>query len=151
MSPDDPLEIAAGADADRPGVVALLEAVRLPLAGFEDAQETIVARRAGRVVGSAALEFYADGALLRSVAVDESLRRSGVGQRLVEAALERARQLGVPTVYLLTVAWERYYAKFGFVRIDRGAVPDSVKASVEFTSACPASAIVMRRDLPPAA
>ena len=143
------IEIAAGAEADRSEIVALLQAVGLPLAGFEHAQETIVARRAGRVVGSAALEVYADGALLRSVAVDAGLRRSGIGGGLVEAALDRARQLGVPAVYLLTLAWERYYGKFGFVRVERRAVPDTVKASVEFTSACPASAIVMWRELAP--
>jgi len=143
----DEVVIATGTDADRPGIVALLQTTGLPLEGFEHARETVVARQAGRVVGSAALELYADGALLRSVAVDERLRRSGVGGRLVEAALARAREVRVPAVYLLTVTWEPYYAKFGFVRIERGAVPDSVKASVEFTSACPASALVMRRDL----
>ena len=141
------IEIAPGTAADRAGIVALVEAARLPLAGLEHAQDTIVARRGGRVVGSAALEVYADGALLRSVAVDESLRRLGVGRALVEAALARARALGMPAVYLLTVAWEEYYAKFGFVRIDRSTVPDSVTASVEFGSACPTSAIVMRLPL----
>jgi hypothetical protein len=30
-------------------------------------------------------------------------------------------------------------------RIDRAQVPETVKASVEFTSACPSSATVMRR------
>jgi amino-acid N-acetyltransferase len=52
-------------------------------------------------------------------------------------------------VYLLTVAWERYYTKFGFVRVDRAAVPDTVKVSVAFTSACPASALVMHRRIAP--
>jgi amino-acid N-acetyltransferase len=151
MSPKSPdaIEIGDGTAADRAEIVALLEAAALPLAGLEQAQEMIVARRAGRIVGSAALELYTDGALLRSVAVEAGLRRAGIGRRLVEAALERARELGVPAVYLLTVAWERYYTKFGFVRVDRAAVPDTVKVSVEFTSACPASALVMHRRIAP--
>jgi amino-acid N-acetyltransferase len=47
----------------------------------------------------------------------------------------------------LTTTAERYFPKFGFERIERNDVPASVQASVEFTSACPSSAIVMRKPL----
>ncbi len=96
-------------------------------------------------MGSAALEVYADGALLRSVAVAPELQRGGVGRQLTEAAIARARELRMPALYLLTTTAEMYFPRFGFERIERSEVPESVRASVEFTSACPASAIVMRR------
>jgi amino-acid N-acetyltransferase len=146
---NDGIEIGAGTAADRSAIEALLRVTGLPLAGLEHAQDTIVARQDGRVVGCAALEIYRDGALLRSVAVDAGLRGTGVGRAVVEAALARAGALGVPAVYLLTVTKAGYYEKFGFATIDRGEVPDTVEASVEFTSACPAGAIVMRRHLGP--
>jgi amino-acid N-acetyltransferase len=47
----------------------------------------------------------------------------------------------------LTTTAERFFPKFGFEPIDREQVPPSVRESVEFQSACPASAIVMRKRL----
>ena len=38
-------------------------------------------------------------------------------------------------------------ARFGFEQIDRAQVPPSLRESEEFQSACPASAIVMRKQL----
>jgi N-acetylglutamate synthase-like GNAT family acetyltransferase len=43
---------------------------------------TLVARVDGTVVGSAALEIYDDGALLRSVAVAAAWQRRGLGHDL---------------------------------------------------------------------
>ena len=40
-----------------------------------------------------------------------------------------------------------FFPKFGFEQIARADVPASVQASVEFQSACPASAVVMRKRL----
>jgi N-acetylglutamate synthase-like GNAT family acetyltransferase len=40
-----------------------------------------------------------------------------------------------------------YFPNFGFEKIDRSVVPKSVQASVEFTSACPSTAVVMRKNL----
>ena len=141
------IDVTRATEADRDVVVALVQAARLPLAGFEHVREIVVARREGRIVGTAALEVYAGGALLRSVAVEAAERGTGIGRAVVDAALERAKGLGMPAVYLLTVKNVAYYAKFGFAAIERDAVPDTVKASVEFTTACPAGAIVMWRAL----
>ena len=133
---------------DAAGILSLLEDAHLPTDGLTDHLATaLVARRHGRIVGSAALEVYADGALLRSVAVESSLRGTGLGQRLTDAAIARAVELAMPAVYLLTTTAERFFPKFGFTTITRDEVPASVRQSVEFTTACPASAIVMRKRL----
>jgi amino-acid N-acetyltransferase len=50
-------------------------------------------------------------------------------------------------VFLLTTTAEAFFPKFGFEQIQRIDVPISLQASVEFQSACPASAIVMRKRL----
>jgi amino-acid N-acetyltransferase len=134
--------------ADATTVLGLLERAHLPLDGLvEHLSTTLVARQSGRVVGSAALEVYNDGALLRSVAVDPALRGTGLGHRLTEAATARAIEMGVPALYLLTTTAEQFFPKFGFSRIERQDVPMGVQQSVEFRSACPASAVVMRKDL----
>ena len=140
------IERARAQDADE--VFRLLERNHLPVAGLsEHLETTIVARENGAIIGSAALETYADGALLRSVAVAPERQHHGLGRQLTDAAIGIARALGVPAVYLLTTTAERYFPRFGFERVDRQDVPESVRASVEFTSACPSSAIVMRKSL----
>lgn len=140
--------IEAATARDLPHVRTLLERHRLPLDGVDRLAPTMmVARDDARVVGVAALELYADGALLRSIAVDPSAQGHGVGQRLTEAALGMAYQHGVGDVFLLTTTAERFFTKFGFERISRTDVPASVQTSVEFRFACPASAVVMRTRL----
>jgi N-acetylglutamate synthase-like GNAT family acetyltransferase len=140
--------IEAATARDLPHVRTLLERHHLPLDGIDDLAPTmIVARDDARVVGVAALELYADGALLRSIAVDPSAQGQGVGQRLTGAALGMAHQHGAGAVFLLTTTAERFFTKFGFERTSRADVPASVQTSVEFRSACPASAVVMWKRL----
>jgi amino-acid N-acetyltransferase len=129
-------------------VARLLRDQRLPVDGLrEHLATTLVARDGDAIVGSAALEVYEDGALLRSVAVAAGRQHSGLGRTLVDAAIDLARARDIPALYLLTTTAEQYFPRFGFVRIERGAVAPGVQRSVEFTSACPASAIVMRKVL----
>jgi amino-acid N-acetyltransferase len=140
--------IDAATARDLPQVRSLLEQHHLPLDGIDDRLGTmLVVRDGARVVGTAALEFYAGGALLRSVAVDAAQQGRQLGHRLTEAALRLAQEHGAEAVFLLTTTAERFFPKFGFEPIAREEVPASVRASVEFTSVCPASAIVMRKRL----
>jgi amino-acid N-acetyltransferase len=140
------IETARSADADH--VLLLLEKNHLPIDGLrEHLATTLVARRDERIIGSAALEIYPDGALLRSVAVTPESQGQGLGRELTEAALRLAQDLRVPAIFLLTTTADRYFPRFGFERIERGDVPATVQTSVEFTSACPSSATVMRKQL----
>jgi amino-acid N-acetyltransferase len=104
---------------------------------------TIVAYDGAAIVGCAALELYGPHALLRSVAVDARVRGQGLGQQLTLAALDFARAAGVGDVYLLTETARTFFPRFGFHPVARAAVPVAVQQSVEFTGACPASAVVM--------
>lgn len=140
--------ISAAHPEDFAAVLDLLRRSELPTDDLERHLPTIlVARRDGRVVGSAALELYGSGALLRSVAVDAALRGEGLGHRLTEAALTLARDRRVKTVYLLTTTAGEFFPRFGFRPIERAEVHADVRASVEFTSACPSSALVLARDI----
>jgi amino-acid N-acetyltransferase len=140
--------IHAARPEDADDVLRLLKENNLPLDGLQEhLGTTIVARDGDRIIGCAALEHYEQGALLRSVAVSQEFQGRGLGRQLTDAALGLARQLHVPAVFLLTTTAERYFPKFGFEAIARAEVPESVQASVEFTSACPSSAIVMRKSL----
>jgi amino-acid N-acetyltransferase len=142
------IAIGPATPADLQAILDLLERCELPTVGLADhLADTLVARMADRVVGSVALEVYADGALLRSVAVDQSVRGTGIGVRLTEAALKRARNRGIAAVYLLTTTAQHFFPRFGFEEIARDDVPLTIHASAEFESACPATATVMRKRL----
>jgi amino-acid N-acetyltransferase len=138
------IERASGADG--PSILQLLRDSGLPIDGLvEHVNTAFVARDGATIVGCAAIEIYPDGALLRSVAVAPSARGHRLGQRLTEAAITLARSLGTPAVYLLTTTAESYFPTFGFVQTTRELVPTGVQQSIEFRSACPASAVVMRK------
>ena len=143
---DVQIERAHPADGD--AVLALVAANGLPTDGLrEHLSTTLVARRADAVIGSSAIELYDDGALLRSVAVDPREQGQGLGHRLTNAAIDLARTERAPNIYLLTTTAEGFFPKFGFERIARNDVPAGVQTSIEFTSACPSSATVMRKTL----
>jgi amino-acid N-acetyltransferase len=142
------IEIGSAGVEDFDGIRQLLQANALPLDGLAaHLVHALVARADGQVVGASALEVYDGGGLLRSVAVDATQRGTGLGRRLVDATLALARERRLPAVYLLTTTAADYFSKLGFVTIARDAVPASVHQSIEFTSACPASATVMKKTL----
>lgn len=144
----DGVEIAAASDRDQADVMQLLEHHHLPLDGlFDHWGSTMVARQGDRLLGSVAIEIYADAGLLRSVAVADDAQGMGIGQDLTRAAIELAEARHLSALYLLTTTAEGFFPRFGFERIARGDVPASVQASIEFTSACPSSATVMRKRL----
>ena len=147
--------MSAGIRVARPtdyaAVCELLRSAKLPLDGLSATLENfLVALDGARLVAAAGLEVYGDAALLRSVVVAPSHRGSGLGGRLSDGALAMAHDLGVRHVYLLTDTAEEFFRRRGFALVPRADVPRSVKASVEFTTACPASATVMHQETTPA-
>lgn len=140
------IEVARAADLR--AILDLLATRGLPQDGLADHLDaTLVARDGDRVLGCAALEQYGSAALLRSVAVAADQQGGGLGQRLTRAALDLGRERGIDRVYLLTETAADFFPRFGFRPCTRDAVPGPVKQSVEFVSACPASALVLAADL----
>ncbi|HEY4129432.1 MAG TPA: arsenic resistance N-acetyltransferase ArsN2 [Gemmatimonadaceae bacterium] len=137
--------IRPAVDGDLRRVLALLEASALPTVGIaEGLCSLIVAEHDGAIVGVVGLEARSDRyALLRSTAVDEAWRGKGLGRRLVERAIAQALVRGVDALYLLTTTAETYFPSFGFTPVARDTVPEELRATEEFTGACPASATVM--------
>ena len=97
----------------------------------------------GALSGVVGIETFGGDALLRSLAVKPELRRGGIGAALVDHAEQRCRDLGLRELVLLTQTAEAFFAKRGYTRIERNAAPAAVKASAEFRSLCPASAVCM--------
>ena len=133
---------------EAPAIMALLGSCDLPQDGLSDhLATTLVARESGKVVGCVALELYDRDALLRSVAVEESMRGQGLGRRLTMSAMNLAKQHNVADLYLLTQTASKFFSRFGFKLMSRSDVPPRVQSSVEFTKACPVTALVMKAHL----
>jgi amino-acid N-acetyltransferase len=143
-----PAVIRPAIPEDLPGIEALLVASSLPLAGVAAALGGfLVAEHDGAIVGVVGVEQCCGYGLLRSTAVSASWRSRGLGRRLVERAIAGAESERLRALYLLTTTAERYFPSFGFSLTTRDMVPDAVRETVEFRSACPASAVVMVRPL----
>ena len=103
MKSDKTIAIESVSDEDVPALYGLLQASGLPLDGLDAHLSTaLVAKVDGQVVGSAAVELYGQAALLRSVAVAQPMRGTGLGRKLVEAAQAIASRASVQRLYLLT-------------------------------------------------
>lgn len=127
------------------GAQQLLSANGLPLEGFPDDTPVILGAFVDdRLCGCAALEIHGAFALLRSVAVDSQMRGRQIGTELTRAALIHAAARGQEAIYLLTETATDFFKKFGFVQVPRSKVPRPVRQSIEFTTACPDTAVAMR-------
>ncbi|QJR37008.1 arsenic resistance N-acetyltransferase ArsN2 [Gemmatimonas groenlandica] len=138
---------------DTNAILQLLTAAGLPVAGVADllstdARQFVVAEADARdVVAVAGLEVCCNNALLRSVAVRSDWQRHRLGHQLVQRIVCEAESRGIEALYLLTMTAEHYFPRFGFDVVARDAVPAEIANTLEFKSACPASAVAMTRAL----
>jgi len=140
--------LRAGTLQDAQAIRSLLEANALPTSDLVNAQpEFIVAFEGPRLIGCAALQRFDRTALVRSVAVSEDRRGTGLGQALVHGIEERARSNGVTELVLLTQTARDFFEKRGYQPVERASVHETVQASEEFRSLCPQSAVCLRKKL----
>lgn len=108
----------------------------------------LVAHLGKALVACAGLEVLADETgLLRSVAVDEAHRGTGLGKQLVAAMEEHARKAGVLDMYLLTTTAEAFFASLGYRKLTRADAPAGIAATEQFSSLCPSSSSFMLKSL----
>ncbi len=144
------ISIRPAGSEDRGAIAELLSASKLvPLddtAQFGP-QYAVAVNEDGTLVGVAGYERYGADILLRSVAVSESWRSTGIGARLTMDRLAHAKAQGCESAYLLTDTARGYWERHGFSEIDRQVAPAAVTRSHEWSAACPVSATAMFRSL----
>jgi amino-acid N-acetyltransferase len=133
----------------RSTAVALLQSQGLPNSDITDEhlEHFFFVGSDGSPAGLIGLELYGTDALLRSLVVDESARRNGLGASLVEHAEQYAATKRVRSIYLLTTTAETFFKRLGYERIDRSQAPPSIKGTREYASLCPASSAFMMKRL----
>ena len=99
---------------------------RSPTELYENVRSFLVYESEGRVTGCCALDIlWKDMAEVRSLAVDPTCHGDGIGSKLVLAAMEEARRLGVPKVLSLTYR-QSFFERLGFKVVPRKALPHKV-------------------------
>ena len=97
---------------------------------YESVQEFSVAVENGEIVGCGAIHvLWEDLAEVRTVAVAENFRRQGVGHKIMEAVIQRAREIGVKRIFCLTFETE-FFGKHGFEEIQGTPVDPEVYAQL---------------------
>lgn len=93
---------------------------------YENIRDFFVIEGDGRVSGCCALHVtWADLAEVKGLAVREEDRGSHLGEQLVRACLDDARQLGVSRLFVLTYIPD-YFERFGFRRVEKAELPHKV-------------------------
>jgi len=93
---------------------------------YENLRDYLVVESDGELAGCVALHLvWSDLAEIKSLAVTEAARGQGIGSKLVEAALEEARRLGLPKVFALTFRPE-FFERLGFKLIDKNELPHKI-------------------------
>ena len=98
-------------------------------------------------VGMIGLESFGRLGLLRSLVVDPSSQCRGIGAHLVHALENRAIELGIKELWLLTIDADAYFLRHGFEVADRADAPDVIRGTPEFSDLCPGDAVLMRKAL----
>ncbi|HKM39430.1 MAG TPA: arsenic resistance N-acetyltransferase ArsN2 [bacterium] len=131
-------------DKDLSLVKKLLEEAGLSWAGIEGQfQHFLKLMLDGEIAAVAGLEVYDQVGLVRSVAVAQEYRHSGLGRGLIKALVNKTRFMGLKELYLVTDTAADYFYRFGFRPIDRDKVYAPVLQSEHFRSVCSRSAISM--------
>lgn len=143
----------AATPGDAPAIRALLEASGLPTSDLSSMllEGFLVLRESGVLTAVGGLEWVDDEVLLRSVAVAQGVRGSGIGKTLVAALELRARQRGARAIYLLTTTAERYFAALGYQPAPREHAPAGIRRTTQFSELCPSSSAFMVKVLEPVA
>ena len=127
----------------------LLKECKLPIddIAFEQ-QHFWISKYNNELIAVCGLEIMNELALLRSLAVKNLKRNSGLGTAIYEHTIEQARKIyNIHTLFLLTTTASNFFQKHGWKFIDRNNVPNPVQQTNEFKFICPKSAQCMKLEI----
>ncbi|HBL77779.1 MAG: hypothetical protein A2W90_02275 [Bacteroidetes bacterium GWF2_42_66] len=133
---------------DLSAVIELLKFWELPFIDVgEPAVHLYLLKEKDRLNGTGGLEIYGDDALIRSVAVAEEFRGTGLGKTICGELEQIAAESGVKTLYLLTTTATHFFERRGYRIVKREEFPDRIKETGQFSELCPVSAVCMIKTL----
>jgi amino-acid N-acetyltransferase len=141
--------IGSATHRDREELEALLASADLPLEGIAAVypEGFAIARVGDELVGAAGVELHGEHALLRSVVVAPAHRGRRIADVLVADRTTWASTNGARTLWLLTTAAEDYFARLGFTRVARAALPGALAASTQLELPACSTAVAMTKPI----
>lgn len=135
--------------SDEQALRRLLETSDLPTSDLpaQSISGFLVADASGRVEGVVGLETENDVGLLRSLVTSAAMRGRGLGRQLVAAAEERAKSMGIASLWLLTTTAAEYFERLGYRQVGRGDAPAFIRNTRQFRELCPEAATLMEKSL----
>lgn len=127
--------------------IALLKKNNLPTEDLNPGTQMFVVEEGNEVVGTIAIEYDYNDALLRSLSVSEKKRGPGIGKELVSFIEEYVRQQGVQHIFLLTTTAADFFLKRGYSIIDRSNIPQFIQNTKEYSVICASSSTLMKKEL----
>lgn len=130
-------------------VRALLMQSGLPVddLGPDRLDNFLIAEDDGALVGLIGLDVFDTTGLLRSLVVDKTMRKSGIGGKLVGALESAAETAGITELWLLTIDAAPFFERHGFEVVQRDIAPSGIRRTEEFSKLCPDSASLMRKTI----
>lgn len=99
---------------------------KTPYKIYTTIQNFFVAEEEGQIVGCAALStLWKDLAEVCSLAVADGHMGKGIGRKLVNACVDKARALKLPKVMALTYQ-DKFFEKMGFTQVDKDLFPRKI-------------------------
>jgi amino-acid N-acetyltransferase len=93
---------------------------------YENIRDYFVVREGGEVIACVALHvMWEDLAEIKSLAVAEGSQQHGIGDQLVKACLDEAKELGLSTIFCLTYKPD-FFKRLGFSQVDKMELPHKV-------------------------
>jgi len=93
---------------------------------YDHLRDFFISTQNRKVVGICALHVcWEDLAEIRSLAVEEKVRKKGIGANLVKACLEESKRLGVKQVFALTFRPD-FFEQLGFRKVDKAVLPHKI-------------------------
>ena len=139
------LTIRPAQAADLNPAKKLLKSAGLPTADLAAGQLALTAEKNKDIQGLIGVQAFGERALLRSLVVVPAARGSGIGVALVTALETACACDGVTEMWLLTVDADAFFRKLGYETRDRDDAPEPVRNTEEFSSLCPANAVLMSK------
>jgi len=109
--------------------------------------ELFLAYKGSKIIGIGGVEHHGNVGLLRSIAIESSLRGKGYGTALCNELIAKAKDDGINELFLLTLTAEAFFGRLGFERIERTETPQEMQETTEFKTLCPVSSVCMKLKL----
>ena len=119
----------------------------LPIAGVDFGKGNYYIASGQELMGIIGVEQYGRAVMLRSLAIKPQFRKMGIAKELIDYALQQLKDRDVTDIYLITNTAQLYMTKYGFVRIERDEIPNTVLTVSTLGDVCPLSSICMHLQL----